>query len=116
MLVYICHLVLKLTVMLHASVGARATIAPKKIQQKSSYNTLFDSVIHVMGKWENFTYTIRCKSRAIGSGAAGTAIATPHQVLIFYFVCATDALTNLPCIICFYFAETLTSHLRELKM
>jgi len=41
--------------MLHASVGARATIAPKKIQQKSSYNTLFDSVIHVMGKWEKFT-------------------------------------------------------------
>ena len=37
--------------MLHASVGARATIAPKKIQQKSSYNTLFDSVIHVMGKF-----------------------------------------------------------------
>ena len=37
--------------MLHASVGARATIAPKKIQQKSLYNTLFDSVIHVMGKF-----------------------------------------------------------------
>jgi len=71
---YICHFVLKLTIKLHASVGARATIAPIKIQQKCPYSTLFDSVIHVMG---NFTYTIRCRSRAVGSGAAGTAIATP---------------------------------------